>query len=406
MSKKKILIVFPGSLFPKVMACQDRVIGMIGRLSRDHSIDVAFIYKNDEEVRLSRERLSHICHRLFPLRAINATNNYLGRAYYRLKNGVIHFVTKNPLPFLYLSNKRYLRRVLKIIDEGKYDVIQLEYCHMGGIFRYLGKNTIKVVDTHMIASKEQELYYLNQFGYALPTKKKKEVEKYKKLESKVLNDSDINIGISNADIRELKVINPNNQTVLIYTGQDINFYGTFPKNPEPGTILFYGSMEGKQNIIAFFRLYHKILPLIKKRIKGYKILVVGANPPDSIKKLHDNRSIIVTGYVDDIRAYLSKSSVMLIPLDVGVGFRSRVVEVLAMGIPVVGTHNALDNLEIIHGVHGFVSDSNEELANYTCKILADKVLRETMSGECRKFAVDNYDIESTYGKLSVFYSEL
>jgi glycosyltransferase involved in cell wall biosynthesis len=406
MSKKRILIVFPGALFPKVMACQDRVIGMIGRLSRDHSIDLAFIYKNDEEVHLSRKRLRDFCDKIIPIRAINARNNYLGRAYYRIKNGIIHSAKKTPLPFLYLGNNRYLRRLQKIIDEGNYSVVQLEYCHMGGILRHLGKNIVKVIDTHMIAYKEQELYYLNQFGHILPTEKRKEIDRYKQIESRVLNDCDVSIGISNADVRDLKAINPNNQTVLIYTGQDINFYRTFARNPEPGTILFYGCMEGKQNILAFFRVYDQILPFIKKRLKEYKVLVVGANPPDSVKKLHDNKSIIVTGYVDDVRGYLSKSSVMLIPLDVGVGFRSRVVEVLAMGIPVVGTYNALGNLEITHGVHGFITDSNEEMADYTCKILADRVLQQRMSRECVRFALNNFDIESTYGKLSLLYSEL
>jgi glycosyltransferase involved in cell wall biosynthesis len=406
MDKKNILIVFPGSLFPKVMACQDRVIRMIERLSKDHSIDLAFIYKNNNEVALSRKNLGGFCDTIIPLRAINPRGNYLNRAYYKIKNGVVHSMTKIPLPFLYLGNQRYLSRLLKIISENKYDIAQLEYCHMGGIFKYLEKNIIKVIDTHMIAHKEQELYYLNEFANTLPTKKKKEIRKYQEMESKILNYSDINIGISNYDIKDLKAINPNNQTVLIYTGQDINFYRDFPKNPEPNTILFYGSMEGKQNVIAFFRLYYEILPLIKNRLKEYKIFVVGANPPDSIKKLHDSKNVLVTGYVEDIRSYFSRSNVMLVPLEVGVGFRSRIVEVLAMGIPVVGTHNALDNLEIIHGVHGFITDLNGEMADYTYRILTDTLLRETMSRECIDFALNNYDIESTYGKLSRFYSDL
>jgi glycosyltransferase involved in cell wall biosynthesis len=136
-----------------------------------------------------------------------------------------------------------------------------------------------------------------------------------------------------------------------------------------------------------------------------KVLVVGANPPSEIKKLHDGKNIVVTGFVEDTRPYLSRSSVMILPLEIGVGFRGRTIEVMAMGIPIVGTHNALDNLGLQNGKQGFITDSDMEMADYLCKILTDNLLSKQMSLECKKF-VKAFDLEETYGKLSKYYFNL
>ena len=53
---------------------------------------------------------------------------------------------------------------------------------------------------------------------------------------------------------------------------------------------------------------------------------------------------------------------MILPMSIAGGFRTRVVEVMAMGVPVIGTHNALDCLEMENGIHGFITDNDSEMA--------------------------------------------
>ena len=88
------------------------------------------------------------------------------------------------------------------------------------------------------------------------------------------------------------------------------------------------------------------------------------------------------------------------PLTIGAGFRGRVVEVMAMGVPVVGTHNALDSLNMTHGVHGFITNDNKEMANYVLEILKNKRLKQELTANCINFIQNNFNIEATYGKLS------
>lgn len=71
MSKKRILIINPTSLFPKIMGNQDRVINMINCLSKVHEVDVITLYKTSEERLLSEKGLTSICNNYCLLRKPN-----------------------------------------------------------------------------------------------------------------------------------------------------------------------------------------------------------------------------------------------------------------------------------------------------------------------------------------------
>ena len=66
----------------------------------------------------------------------------------------------------------------------------------------------------------------------------------------------------------------------------------------------------------------------------------------------------------------------------------------------------LDYTEMTNGIHGFITDSDKEMAKCAIDLLNNHNLRNKMSEECIKFVSEEYTIEATYGKLSKFYSEL
>ena len=170
--------------------------------------------------------------------------------------------------------------------------------------------------------------------------------------------------------------------------------------------MFYGNFNSKQNTKAFFRLYNNIYPLVKNKIPEVQLLVLGANPPKDIIKLNNNNNIKVTGFVSDIREFISSANIFILPLELGAGFRTRVIEVMAMGIPVIGTHNAIDSIELVYGIHGFITENDVEIANYAIELLTDSELRNKISEECIKFVKKKYTIGATYKKLSIYYSDL
>lgn len=406
MNEKSILVIFPGPIFPIKMASQVRVYYMIRKLSQDHIVDVAGFIKTDDELEESKKNLTNICRHFYPIFKLNSGNNFLKKVILRLKFIFLSSFFHLPMELFYNTQKIYLNQLMNIIRKNDYDIVQVEYWFMGKLFRLLDDHVFKVIDTHDILHEKRE----QEFKQGRTSKKLKNLYKkitvYKNLELSNLKIADALIAISKYEYNKLKNLAECKNTILIPTGQHIEYFKNYPVFPENNTILFYGSMSSASNISAFFRFWNNIYPKIKNTNKNVRVLVVGANPPKSIIKLANNDAIIVTGYVKDVRRYLAKASILILPLDVAAGFRSRVVEAMAIGIPVIGTPKALDSIEMISGIHGYISDSNEEIANIAIKILNNSELRDNMSKECKKFVAEKYSIEATYGKLSKFYSGL
>jgi len=406
MKQKRILVINPKPLFPVIMMNQNRVVNMVRRLSADHIVDVASLSMNTADAELSTNELKQICNRYYPLPFLHSSKNFILQKLRRLPVHLNRLVIGYPFDYSYWKNKKLVTSLVRLIQENKYDIVLSNYWYTGYFFRYLDDSIFKAIDTHGIISEKQKL--LRRSGKKLREKivTKRENKEYGILEFKLLETADHLIFNSKTDLDSIKNKNIIGKSTVIQNGQDIDYYLQYKEKVDQKTILFYGSMQGKQNILAFQRFWKSILPLIKKQREDVKVVIAGANPPEEISSLDNRKDVLVTGFVKDIRTVIAKATVMILPLEVGSGFRGRVVEVMALGIPVIGTHNALDNIDLTDGIHGYISDNNIDIAKYALQIMNNPEQREKMSNECRNFVAQKYSIEATYGKLSKYYLNL
>jgi glycosyltransferase involved in cell wall biosynthesis len=87
-------------------------------------------------------------------------------------------------------------------------------------------------------------------------------------------------------------------------------------------------------------------------------------------------------------------------LNPGPGFRGRSVELLASGVPIIGTTNALQSVQINHGINGFVADTDDDIIHYVVRLAEDKELRKRISVAGREFVRTHYSLAATFGVLS------
>ncbi|MEM4221871.1 MAG: glycosyltransferase [archaeon] len=156
---------------------------------------------------------------------------------------------------------------------------------------------------------------------------------------------------------------------------------------EKGRIIFLGRMDYAPNISAVLWFAKKIFPLIKKEVDYAKFYIVGANPPDKVKNLANNRDIFVAGFVKDRVAELYKSEVAVAPLRISSGIQMKVLEALAAKLPVVCTPQVAEPIRLSEKEGVFVGDTEEEIAKKIVYLLKNKVkfsnrkLRENFSKE-------------------------
>lgn len=175
------------------------------------------------------------------------------------------------------------------------------------------------------------------------------------------------------------------------TGVDTDFFSPSSAAPSPRRIGFLGSMDWMPNIEAVLWFTKKILPLIHHEDPAVEFAVIGRNPPPSIRDLAtiDDR-ILVTGTVEDIRPLVSDCRTLVVPLLSGGGTRIKILEAIALGVPVVSTTVGAEGLSLIDGVHLLLAETEEKIANSCLRIIRDDELHDGLSKRGRERVVDEH----------------
>ena len=155
------------------------------------------------------------------------------------------------------------------------------------------------------------------------------------------------------------------------------------------SLLFLGSMNSIFNQRSILYFYKEIYPLIKENIPDVKLYIVGRNPSKEIIQLTRDKSVIVTGYVEDVRPYLARASVITLPIH-GFGIKTRLLEAMVMGKPVVISSEGIHGIEVSPGENIIVADGSKEFAERVVELLNNEELREKIGTNARKLMEDKY----------------
>jgi polysaccharide biosynthesis protein PslH len=218
-------------------------------------------------------------------------------------------------------------------------------------------------------------YWRNQWG------------RMKKFERDVCHRFDGVITVSEADtLIHRKDYGLGNVLGSVPTGVDIDYFASFPRTlPEVPTIVFVGSMDWLANVDAVLHFAKDSWPLIRQKLPNARFLIVGREPPASVRNLAGkDDGIEVTGTVPDIRPYMRNAHGMVVPLRIGGGTRLKILEAMAAGLPVVSTQVGAEGLPVKHGHHLLLADDPENLANSLLQIMKCHELANQLSSAAFK----------------------
>jgi sugar transferase (PEP-CTERM/EpsH1 system associated) len=157
-------------------------------------------------------------------------------------------------------------------------------------------------------------------------------------------------------------------------------------------IVFTAAMDYFPNVDGALFFCREILPRIHQVIPQAQFLVVGRNPVASLRKMAERMpQVQVTGTVHDVRPYLSEAMVAVVPLRIARGVQNKILEAMAMELPVVGTTQAFQGLRVAseHGMH--VADDPGEFADVVVKILGNPERARACGVSARQFVTSHYD---------------
>ena len=171
-------------------------------------------------------------------------------------------------------------------------------------------------------------------------------------------------------------------------------------------MLFTGTIRYFPNKDAVLYFYNEIFPLIKRAIPEVKFYVVGNQPPKNVIKLASSGDVVVTGRVEDVRPYFDKSAVFVCPLRSGSGMQAKILEAMAMGVPVVTTSLGFEALDAVAGRDILVADDPKRFAEEVIRLVKDRDLRQYIAQNARKLVEEKYDWSSIVERLEAVYESI
>ena len=218
------------------------------------------------------------------------------------------------------------------------------------------------------------------------------------IESHFFPNFDACVVVSDEDKTFLRQHCPDLRIEIIPNGVDFEYFDAkyakdenLSGNPSIG---LFGVMRFPPNVDAALYFMSEIYPLIKAEVPDVQFYIVGRYPIKSVMSLANGKDVIVTGEVEDIRAYYNKVSVVVVPTRSGSGIKNTVLQAMSMSKPIVTTPQAVRAITVENDVHLMIASEPVEFAKKVIRLLKNKSLREELGKNARRLIVNKYSWEA------------
>ncbi|MFT4055889.1 MAG: TIGR03087 family PEP-CTERM/XrtA system glycosyltransferase [Novosphingobium sp.] len=164
-------------------------------------------------------------------------------------------------------------------------------------------------------------------------------------------------------------------------------------------IVFTGQMDYAPNIEAATRAIDRILPLVRRICPQATLHIVGRNPPAALQSRSGRDGVKVWGRVDDIRPWLAAADVALVPLEIARGVQNKVLEAMAMGLPVVLSPGAATGIDAFDGRDFAIRDGDAAMAQAILDLARAPETAKLMGHDARAWIVANASWEAAFARL-------
>lgn len=216
--------------------------------------------------------------------------------------------------------------------------------------------------------------------------------KFKQYERELYRPFDMNLVTSGYDAQRIRKYIPleKEQVCVVPNGVDLEFFkpGLFEKRTN--AMVFNGSITYAPNYDAMEYFLSDIFPAIKREVPEAKIAITGSTDGIKMDSLPSGSSIRFTGYVEDIREVVARSTLCVVPLRKGAGTRLKILEAMALGVPVISTSKGAEGLEVERGRHLLIADDPIDFAASCIRLLHDRTEAGRIASEASRLVREKY----------------
>lgn len=392
----KILWVKAGGLVPPDIGGKIRSYNILRQLAKHHAVTFFSFYaahENDVHGEL-RQIFQRVV--LMPLDLPQAKSAGEALDY------AVHVFSREPYSLTKYCRPEVRKKLRSLLEEESYDVILCDFLVAAGVIPW-ELHCPKVLFTHNVEAVIWQRHFRvarNPLWKALSWLEWKRMDE---AEQRYLQKADHVLAVSENDREAFaRFLDPQKLTVMP-TGADTEFFQPTGEKEIPNSLVFSGAMDWLPNEDGIFYFANEIFPLILAKAPDATLCVVGRKPSRRLQDLASRiPHIQLTGWVEDVRPYLAKRAVYIVPLRIGGGTRLKIFEAMSMAKAVVSTSIGAEGLPVKDDEHILIADDPARFAEKTVQLLGSDLLRAQIGQAARHLVVENYSwttVSETFGQV-------
>lgn len=190
-----------------------------------------------------------------------------------------------------------------------------------------------------------------------------------------------------------------NKSLVASIGVDMRYFSeNLNIEKEENSIAFFGALSVAHNENGIIHFIKDIFPIVRQKVPDAKLYIIGGGVTEQITRAAVD-GVIITGRVNDIRASVKRCTVFVCPLLFGSGIKTKNLEAMAMGIPIVTTWVGAENISATPGKEWLVEDNNQSFADAIVSILQNKDLSNSLSINGQQYVKENFSWTITEQKF-------
>lgn len=320
--------------------------------------------------------------------------------------------SRKPLQSVYSWNPKLAEYLVQIFAENNdtlYDVVHVEHLRgsqYGILLKCSYPNRPVVWDSVDCIS---HLFQQASAQSADPVRRfmtRFELERTRRMEAELLSHFDHVLVTSPVDRKALLALAKERPapTSVLSNGVDQEFFHPNPEiKRDPDTLVFSGKMSYHANISMVKYLMEEIMPRIWKKRPTTRLYIVGKDPTRAILDFGKHPLITVTGTVDDIRPFLWRATVAVVPLLYGAGIQNKILEAMATGTPVVTTARALLALQAEPGKELLAANDSDGFAAAVLQLIENPQIQREIGSAGESYVRTHHNWTSAADRLVDIY---
>ncbi|MBM3677112.1 MAG: glycosyltransferase [Actinobacteria bacterium] len=392
----RILVVASTLPYPPVSGFRIRVFQLVQFLARRHHLSIVAFGGEGDAAKIAA--LSQVCSDVRVVPGLEASR--------RAKRiGQLLSILR---PTSYQRTSLYAPQMQQALDElcagEPFDVIQVESSHLAAPYRFDSRSRL-VVAEHDIVYELLHRMFKTERSLFRRLYNWREYAKFKGEEIELWRRASAVVATSLREVPIVEAAAPGTRVHSAANGVDVDYFCPSDAVPEPHSVVMTGLLSTRPNIDAVTWFVGEVMPRLLAVHPDTVFYAVGGEPADEVRSLASSK-VVVTGAVDDVRPYVYRSAVFVVPMRMGGGTRLKVMEALAMRKPLVSTSLGCEGIDVVEGADLLVADDAAGFADAVLRLFEDRELGARLAAHGHEVVRATYRWETIADGLEAFYESL